>query len=224
MLTKRKKYPFYGEDKCKVYPLKMLGRPMKGRSGQQPKAARTNFDRFTKIVILVLFIELVLIGAIERHEQPREITIISPVSQPTESFEQKRIRQIRTYLEKHNSPLAEYAINIVINGVSNGFDPVLTVAIAKRESSLGRMGYAYNYWGIGGSHNFYHFKTPLEGIEFFSNLIGESSYYKEFRESHDYIDLAKRYCPPKNSKGEFECDTQGWAIFVEKVVNEIDSL
>ena len=110
------------------------------------------------------------------------------------------------------------ANDFVTLSISYAVDPALTIAVARQESSLCRNFLYRNCFGIGGASNLWSFETISHGIEAFAKMVGTSPYYKDFRESYDYYDLARVYCPP------IECNTKAWAKNVERWVKEIESI
>lgn len=183
----------------------------KRERGVRPKASA---------LLLGLFIGIVLGIFIFKYETKR--IFLSPVSDPIatvdvrETFEQRRARQISAYLQRYNSPLLPYASEVVTAGISYGIDPVLIVSLSKRESSLCKNANFHNCWGLGGTHNYMRFSSYNESIWYVAKLLGTSPYYEDFRKSHDYIDLARRYCA--------DVKASEYANFLKEVEESIEKI
>lgn len=197
------------------------------RLNSKPYRATGLLPKATSCLVGLIIGILIGLLILKDHEPKKFLSPIgNPVSVevPRESFEQRRVRQISAYLKKYQTPLKKDIPSIVMYGVSNRIDPALIVAVARKESSLCVRSRDFNCFGIGGASGLWSFKSYLDGVERFAKLVGTEEPYKKFRQSGDYYDLAVRYCPPYNNKGEPECDTKGWAKEVEGYVKEIEKI
>jgi hypothetical protein len=123
-----------------------------------------------------------------RASNPNNPTLVNK----TVNYDTK-VSQIRSYLSKKNSPLAEYAEEFVKASDEYGIDYRLVAAISIIESGGGKHCFRpYNAWGWGKS-GFDSFKDGIWQVS-----KGLSKYYA------DGLDLPKeiayRYCPPNAVK------------------------
>ncbi|PIR80078.1 MAG: hypothetical protein COU25_02085 [Candidatus Levybacteria bacterium CG10_big_fil_rev_8_21_14_0_10_35_13] len=87
-----------------------------------------------------------------------------------------RVKILKGYLEKYNSPLAPFAEDFVIQAEKHDLDWRLVVAIAGVESTYGKAipPYSNNAWGWGVyGENVIRFTTWSEGIETISKGLRE---------------------------------------------------
>lgn len=88
-----------------------------------------------------------------------------------------RVEALKTYLLMHNSPLAEYASDLVEQADKNGIDWRLVAAISGNESGFGLalIPGSYNAWGYGiyGSHVTY-FSSYSEAIAVISTALKDN--------------------------------------------------
>lgn len=91
------------------------------------------------------------------------------------SSDEQLAKQLQTYLESKNSPLAPHAKAIVYWGKFYGIDPRFVVAVSGGESAFGRKlcqrGGAFNAWGMGPC---WDFKSWPHGIKSTSYNLGEN--------------------------------------------------
>ena len=119
----------------------------------------------------------------------------------------KKIENVKDYLSKRNSPLAEYAEVLVTAADEYGIDYRLVVAISIIESGGGKNCFRpHNAWGWGKMT----FESWEEGIYTVSKGLGK--YYANGATTPALI--APSYCPPHATK---------WAYNVQYVMNQIAS-
>jgi len=124
---------------------------------------------------------------------------------PELTVDPKKIEQVRIYLSKRNSPLAEYADVLVTSAYKYGIDYRLVAAISVIESGGGKNCFKpYNAWGWGGMT----FESWNNGIDTVSKGLGK--YYARGATTPALI--APAYCPPNAVK---------WASNVQYVMNQI---
>lgn len=122
-----------------------------------------------------------------------------------EILRNERIENIREYLSKRNSPLAQYANEFVDAANHFNIDYRLVAAISIIESGGGKHNFKpYNAWGWGK----YGFENWTDGI--WSVSEGLSKYYDKGLDTPSKI--SKSYCPPTASV---------WASKVNYVMNQI---
>lgn len=123
-----------------------------------------------------------------------------------------REQKLAAYLGKHNSPLAYYAKEFIIQADENGFDYRLLPAIAGVESTFCKRYIVgtYNCWGWGVG------KIPFEswghGINKISDSLGEKYIG---RGAKTVEQIGKIYCPPTH---------ESWSRNVRFFMNEIDQV
>jgi hypothetical protein len=101
--------------------------------------------------------------------------------------------RLAAWLQVHDSPMAEYASDLVLAGVAYDVDPRLVVTIAMTESTAGRYQPAgsHNAWGWGGSSGLVRWRSWTESIHDFTARFSS-------RYDTDNLDqrMARTYCPP----------------------------
>lgn len=126
----------------------------------------------------------------------------------TNKIADTRVEKIRTYLNKRNAPLADYAMEFVAAADEYGIDYRLVASISVIESEGGKHTFRpYNAWGWGKSG----FSSWEEGIWAVSK--GLSKYYAKGLTTPKAISYS--YCPPSS---------QSWATKVQSVMNQIESM
>lgn len=129
-------------------------------------------------------------------------TAISITPQDIEN--QRKIDNIRKFLEKRNSPLAEYAQEFVYAANEYGIDYRIVAAISIVESSGGLHNFRrYNAWGWGS----YGFDDWKDGIWSVSKGLATGYYAKGLDTPYE---IARIYCPPSASS---------WAGKVKSLMN-----
>lgn len=136
----------------------------------------------------------------------QETILIDSASISTIDLENERkINNIRRFLEKRNSPLAQYANEFVLAANHYGIDYRLVAAISIIESSGGLHNFKpYNAWGWGKSG----FDNWIDGI--WSVSKGLSNYYARGLDTP--LEIGRVYCPPSSSS---------WSSKVSYVMNQI---
>jgi hypothetical protein len=122
---------------------------------------------------------------------PQEETILEEAVtiDPVEIENQRKIDNVRKFLEKRNSPLAEYAHEFVYAANEYGIDYRLVAAISIVESSGGLVNFRpYNAWGWGKSG----FENWKDGIWSVSKGLG--NYYAKGLDTP--YEIGRVYCPP----------------------------
>ena len=127
------------------------------------------------------------------EETPQEETIlVEAVSiDPKQVERERRITNIRNFLEGRNSPLAKYAEEFVDAAQEYGIDYRLVAAISIVESSGGLYNFRpYNAWGWGS----YGFEDWKDGIWSVSEGLGK--YYARGLDTP--YEIGRVYCPPSS--------------------------
>ncbi len=125
---------------------------------------------------------------------------------------------IEQFLQKHNSPMAPYARDIVTYADVYGLDYRLTTAIAGCESNWGKrmpLKDAYNAHGISvytGTNQGATFNGWKEEIAWVSRYIKEKYYDRGI---WDLEEIGKIYAPPSAQNGN------SWAKCVSSFINKI---
>ena len=134
-----------------------------------------------------------------------EEKVIEDNINPELTINPEQIEQVKSYLSKRNSPLAEYADILVTAAYEYGIDYRLVAAISVIESEGGKHCFKpYNAWGWGSKS----FESWEDGI--YSITKGLSKYYANGLTTPALI--APVYCPPNASK---------WASNVQYVMDQI---
>lgn len=125
---------------------------------------------------------------------------------PQDVIRSQQIENIRIYLSKRNSPLAQYANEFVDAANHYNIDYRIVAAISIVESGGGKHNFKpYNAWGWG-TQSFENWKDGIWTIS-----EGLSKYYEKGADTPQKI--AKSYCPPHSIK---------WAKNVSLVINQIE--
>lgn len=179
------------------------------------------------VTYLILFLALGLSINFYYEERIKEETkfpqIISPVpveykvtTGEEEVIEASREAKLKSFLEKHNSPLSEYAEYMVKMADEHDVSWTLVASIAGKESSFGKAikPNSHNAWGImtwnnKGDRSIRTFSSWTEGIEYATKLLANN--YREDMNSA----IQARYCP------SFEC-SDTWVKTVTAFQEEIN--
>ena len=117
----------------------------------------------------------------------------------------KQVEEVKQYLSKRNSPLADYAYTMVSAAVEYGIDYRLVAAISVIESEGGKNCFKpYNAWGWGKKS----FDSWEDGI--YTVTEGLAQYYAKGATTP--ASIAQSYCPP---------NAETWARNVSYVMNQI---
>lgn len=124
-----------------------------------------------------------------------------------------RVEIIRQYLEKYNSPLVDFAHEIVSASEKNGLDFRLLVAIAQQESNLCKKipSDSFNCWGWGvHSRGTLRFSDYPEAVQTVAEGLKE-----------DYID--RGYTTPEDIMRKYTPLSPGtWAAGVQQFLEEME--
>lgn len=131
--------------------------------------------------------------------------------------------RIRTYIHEANtnSTLDGYANNFVQLGQKYNVNPVLVVAMAQKETSLGTAGYGspgggYNITNIRPNGSFARYINYPEGIEAsYKNLAGDL-YLGPPANFTSVAEIINRWAPPSDNN-----DTSGYINFVQDVLKKV---
>jgi hypothetical protein len=122
-----------------------------------------------------------------------------------------RVENLKNFLEKYNSPLADYASDFVAYADANGLDYRLVPAISGVESTFGKNIPSNSYNAYGWVNGNYDFNSWPDSIATVSSTL-KNSYIDKGAESIPQI--AKRYAPPSTT----------WGNGVKYFVSKIDTL
>ena len=101
-----------------------------------------------------------------------------------------RVNEIDNLLAQKRSPLTGHGLSFVSAADQHGVDPFLMVAIAGKESSVGKRACGYNAWGIANCR--VRFRSYNEGIEYLARLWAPPRYGQG---SWSTAKIAEGYCP-----------------------------
>jgi hypothetical protein len=124
------------------------------------------------------------------------------------NYSDKRIDTLEKYLEKHNSPIAPYADELVLYADMYELDWRLVAAISGVESTFGKRIPQNSYNAYGWANGKYAFQSWEDSIEVVSRTLKEK-YVNDGLITVNQI--SRRYAPPSNS----------WAWKVEYFMNDI---
>lgn len=121
-----------------------------------------------------------------------------------------RVRVLKAYLTKHNSPLAEYAGYFVETADKYNIDWRLVPAISGVESTFGKRIPYNSFNAYGWANGAYKFKSWEDSIEVVSKTLREKYIDKG---APSISKIARRYAPPSST----------WAGKVKFFMARIDS-
>jgi len=167
-----------------------------------------------KISIVALILSLILLSNIspvyaQEFSAGSSAALLKPSNQKTSD---SRVRILREYLEKYNSPLVPYAGTFVENADKYNLDWKLVAAISGVESTFGREipNDSYNGWGWGiYGDNMIRFSSWTEGIQTISE--GLRTKYMNQWGAKDVYQIGKLYAASPT-----------WAQRVEYFMNSIE--
>ena len=122
-----------------------------------------------------------------------------------------RPRILREYLQKHKSPLSDYAVKMVFYADLYEIDWRLVPAISGVESTFGKNLPKNSYNAYGWANGKYYFESWEDSIETVSRTLREK-YYD--RGATNIAKISRRYAPPSS--------TWGWKV--KYFMNQIDSI
>ena len=122
-----------------------------------------------------------------------------------------RVRILKAYLAKHNSPLADYAGYFVETADKYNIDWRLVPAISGVESTFGKRIPANSFNAYGWANGAYKFKSWEDSIEIVTKTLREKYIDKG---APSIAKIARRYAPPSST----------WAGKVKFFMRKIDSL
>lgn len=122
--------------------------------------------------------------------------------------------KIATYLAKHHSPLLGTEDSLLTTSSRYGLDYRLILAIARKESSLGKRACGYNVFGIASCRK--DFESYEKAYEYLAKLLTQSSYYKKWRKTGELYDLISVYCPESDG-----CNTNLYLTQLKQFMNEL---
>jgi len=167
-----------------------------------------------KIFIVALTLSILFINSIspvfaQEYSAGSSAGLLKPNN---EKAADSRVRILREYLEKYNSPLVPYAGTFVETADKYNLDWKLVVAISGVESTFGREipNDSYNGWGWGiYGDNMIRFSSWNEGIETISE--GLRNKYMDKWGAKDVYQIGKLYA-----------SSPTWAQRVEYFMNSIE--
>ena len=122
-----------------------------------------------------------------------------------------RTKILRSYLESHNSPLADDADKFIMYADIYQIDWRLVPAISGVESTFGKHIPKNSYNAYGWANGNYQFKSWEESIEIVSRALREKYYDKG---ATNISKIARRYAPPSST----------WSWKVKYFMEKIDSV
>lgn len=162
------------------------------------------------ITLIILFIVLILTSARGTYAQNISDSSAILVNKNTAGFDY-RIENLRNFLLKYNSPLAEYAKEFVSYADANNLDYRLIPAITGVESTFGKRIPVNSYNAYGWANGDYSFESWEDSIAHVSEVL-KTKYIDRGAES--IYEIARIYAPPSST----------WGGKVSFFVNKIDTL
>lgn len=162
------------------------------------------------ITLIILFIVLILTSARGTYAQNISDSSAILVNKNSISFDY-RIENLRSFFEKYNSPLADFAPDFVYYADYYDLDYRLIPAITGVESTFGKRIPANSYNAYGWANGDYSFESWEDSISHVSNVL-KAKYVDRGAES--VSEIARIYAPPSST----------WGSKVSYFVNKIDTL
>jgi hypothetical protein len=167
---------------------------------------------YKKIIIAICIWVLTIVKA---EAVSADTLVVSSSAQfKKDFFEEKadtRVVTLKKFLEKYNSPLADYAYEFVYYADMYDIDWRLVPAISGVESTFGKRIPQGSYNAYGWANGKYQFKSWDDSIEIVTRTLREK-YYD--RGADSIAKIARRYAPPST--------TWGWKV--KYFMNEIDPI
>ncbi|MFC1625424.1 hypothetical protein ACFL1Q_00060 [Patescibacteria group bacterium] len=164
------------------------------------------------IYISILILILVLISPklirAEANVAERSALLKSQISQDSYDI---RVEILKNYLQKHNSPLADYAKELVDYADTYELDWRMVAAISGVESTFGKRIPQGSYNAYGWANGNYQFESWDDSIEIVSKTLKEKYIEKG---AVSISQIARRYAPPSST----------WSYKVKYFMNKIDPL
>lgn len=167
------------------------------------------------VLITVLFTALLLISSVPASAAEKTAGTSAQIATLNQEFAtDNRVKILKTYLERYNSPLSEMAPVFVAEADKNNIDWRLVASIAGLESTFGKhIPYqSYNAWGWGiYGDNTHSFESWEDGIATISKGL-RTNYMDKWGAGDDIYKIGKIYAASPT-----------WAQRVEFFMNQIDS-
>ncbi len=122
--------------------------------------------------------------------------------------------KVAAYLAKNHSPLLGTEDSLLATSSRYGLDYRLILAIARKESSLGKHACGHNIFGIASCRK--DFASFEKAYEYLAKLLTQSPYYAKWRETGELYDLISVYCPKNDG-----CNTDVYVKQTEGFINEL---
>ncbi len=183
-----------------------------GGTERYPPSFLLNKITMRKIILTLLFVIVLVFSCAKdlRAQTIAEQSAVLNTLNDNESFDY-RVENLRKFLLKYNSPLAEYAEEFVTYADDNNLDYRLIPAIAGVESTFGKHIPNDSYNAYGWSNGEYTFTSWENSISHVSSVLKT----KYFDRGVDSIsEIARVYAPPSKT----------WGKNVSFFVNKIDTL
>ncbi len=167
-----------------------------------------------KIIIFALTF-LILFFA-NKPEISADISVVSSSAYPKYSkadiySKDPRVIRLKSYLESHKSPLADYSYVFVANADKYDLDWRLVPSITGVESTFGKRIPKGSFNAYGWANGDYHFSSWEDSIEHVSKSLREKYYNQGIKNINQ---MSRRYAPPSST----------WSWKVKFFMNEIDSI
>ncbi len=148
--------------------------------------------------IFTVFIVLVLISLLAAARVSAEVSVAdgSATLKKSQVNSDYRVRVLKLYLTKHNSPLADYAGYFVETADKYNIDWRLVPAISGVESTFGKRIPYDSFNAYGWANGAYKFKSWEDSIEIVTKTLREK--YID-RGAPSIAKIARRYAPPSST-------------------------
>ena len=148
--------------------------------------------------IFTVFIVLVLISLLAAARVSAEVSVAdgSATLKKSQVNSDYRVRVLKLYLTKHNSPLADYAGYFVETADKYNIDWRLVPAISGVESTFGKRIPYDSFNAYGWANGAYKFKSWEDSIEIVTKTLREK--YID-RGAPSIAIIARRYAPPSST-------------------------
>ena len=150
------------------------------------------------IKIFSVFIVSVLMFILSASKVSAEVYVAeaSATLKKSQANSDYRVKVLKAYLSKHNSPLADYAGYFVETADKYNIDWRLVPAISGVESTFGKRIPANSFNAYGWANGAYKFKSWEDSIEIVSKTLREK--YID-RGAPSIAKIARRYAPPSST-------------------------
>lgn len=174
-----------------------------------------------KLLIFLVILATAFLGytqkgdyAEENYNQAKRTIKVLQIQREQRLASEQLLLRVRRYLERFDSPMVGSEKELIASANNWGVDYRLFLAIARKESQLGKRACNFNPFGIASCRVSYD--SWADSYEGLGRLLMTSNYYRKWRQTGDLYDLMSVYCPESDN-----CNTRLYVSQLTEWMGEI---